>query len=82
MKKTQEEVEELVVILHNNVDQALERENKISDLNVMSENLEKRASYFKTQAVVVKRKEWRKRRRTKLIYAGICATIIIIIIGE
>lgn len=82
MRKTQDQVEELVVILHDNVDQAMERDGKISDLNVLSENLEKRASYFKTQAVVVKRKEWRKRRRAKLIYAGICASIIIIIIGE
>ncbi|KAM7356120.1 vesicle-associated membrane protein 3-like [Cochliomyia hominivorax] len=80
LKKTQEQVDELVEILHDNVGKALERENKLSDLCEISENLEKSANEFKTQAVVVKRQEWRKRMKTKLVFAGICAFLLIIVI--
>ncbi|KAM7356712.1 synaptobrevin-like isoform 1-T2 [Cochliomyia hominivorax] len=80
LQETQEQVEDLVVILRDNVDIALEREHKISDLNVISQNLEKRASTFKFQANVVKRRELKKRRKTKLIYVGIISISIIVII--
>ncbi|XP_046808736.1 vesicle-associated membrane protein 2-like [Lucilia cuprina] len=80
LQQTQEQVDELVEILHDNVDKALERENKLSDLNEISENLEKQASEFKTTAVVVKRKEWHKQMKTKLVFAGLGAILLIIII--
>ncbi|XP_065361293.1 vesicle-associated membrane protein 2-like [Calliphora vicina] len=80
LKQTQVQVDELVEILHDNVGKALDRENKLSDLNEISENLEKSASEFKTQAVVVKRKEWRKHMKTKLVFAGLGAILLLIII--
>ena len=82
LKQTQEQVEELVEILHDNVDKALERDTKLSELNEISENLEKSANAFKTQAVVVKRNQRWKHMKTKLVFAGIAAVIIIIIICE
>ncbi|TMW46533.1 hypothetical protein DOY81_008389 [Sarcophaga bullata] len=80
LKQTQEQVEELVEILHDNVDKALERDNKLSELSEISENLEKSASTFKTQAVVVKRNQRWKHMKTKLVFAGVAAVILIIII--
>lgn len=82
LKKTQEQVDELVEILHDNVGKALERGEKISDLEVISENLERGASEFKTAAVVVKRNEWRKHMKTKLVFAALCAILLLIIIGK
>lgn len=82
LKKTQEQVDELVEILHDNVGKALERGEKISDLEVISENLERGASEFKTAAVVVKRNEWRKHMKTKLVFAALCAILLLIIIRK
>lgn len=72
----------MVEILHENVGKALERENKLSDLQDISESLERRAGEFKKQAVVVKRKEWRKRLKTKLVFAGLLSILFLIIICE
>lgn len=82
LKKTQEQVDELVEILHDNVGKALEREQKISDLVTISENLEKGASEFKHAAVTVKRKEWRKHMKTKIVIAVLCAIVLLIVIRE
>lgn len=68
--------------MHENVGKAMEREHKLSDLNEISERVEKGASEFKTHAVVVKRKEWRKRMKTKLVFAGVFALLFTIIIRE
>lgn len=82
LKKTQEQVDELVEILHDNVGKALERGEKLSDLEVISENLERGASEFKTAAVVVKRNEWRKHMKTKLVFTALCAILLLIIIRK
>lgn len=78
----QNDVDELVEIVHDNMDQAMQRHGKLKDLNVIAGNLERGAGEFKTSSNEVKRKKWRKYMKARIICMGIAVILIIILIGE
>ncbi|XP_065362539.1 vesicle-associated membrane protein 2-like [Calliphora vicina] len=80
LKQTQLQVDELVEILQDTTQQAMNRETKLSHLTEISRDMENNADIFKNHTIDIKRKEWWKHMKTKLVFAGLAALVLIIII--
>lgn len=76
----QREAEEVTVLMKNNVDKVFEREGKLANLEVRSEELKIMASDFQKTAQTVERKTRWEKWRWYFICAAIVLVIVIIII--
>ncbi|XP_037819553.1 vesicle-associated membrane protein 3-like [Lucilia sericata] len=54
LQETQQQVNELIEILSDNVDRALEREHNLTELNEIGENLQRHARDFRTMTSALK----------------------------
>ncbi|XP_032264675.1 vesicle-associated membrane protein 3-like [Phoca vitulina] len=78
LQQTQNQVDEVVDIMKVNVDNVLERDQKLSELDDRADALKAGASQFETIAAKLKRKYWWK--NCKMWVIGIVVVVIIIII--
>lgn len=76
----QREAEEVTVLMKNNVDKVFEREGKLANLEVRSEELKIMASDFQKTAQTVEHKTRWEKWRWYFICAAIVLVIVIIII--
>ena len=58
LRETRKQVDEVVGIMKTNVVKALERDQKLSELDDRAEALEQGASQFKSSSTRLKRKYW------------------------
>ncbi|XP_062515904.1 vesicle-associated membrane protein 4-like [Corticium candelabrum] len=80
VKKVQQQLDDVVDIMHKNIERVVERGEKLEDLQDKSEDLVDSAAAFRTQARRIQRQMWWKRCRMRLILAAIVAAIILIIV--
>lgn len=67
-------------ILQDTAGEAMKRDNNLSHLTEISLNLENNADEFKRQAIGVKKQQWWKHMKTRLVFAGLFAFFLIILI--
>lgn len=80
LKQTQEDVDEVKIIMLDNMNKAREREGKLGELENRADELEKKSKVFCKTAVQVKQKKRLENMKWKLIAAGISAVVIVILI--
>lgn len=81
LQKTQEEVEEVKVIMLDNLNKADERAGKISDLEERADNLlQKSRAFEKTTVKVKQQKQW-ENNKMKIICMAIGIAVGAIVIG-
>lgn len=81
LQKTQEEVEEVKVIMLENLNKADERAGKISDLDERAENLLQKSKGFEKTTVKVKQQKQWENNKMKVIFMAIGIAVGAIIIG-
>lgn len=81
LQKTQEEVEEVKVIMLDNLNKADERAGKISDLEERADNLLLKSKGFEKTTVKVKQKKRWENQKMKVICMAIGIAVGAIIIG-
>ncbi|XP_034022847.1 vesicle-associated membrane protein 3 [Thalassophryne amazonica] len=80
LQQTQVQVDEVVDIMRVNVDKVLERDQKLSELDVRADALQAGAAQFETSAAKLKRKYWWKNCKMWAILIAVIVIIVIIII--
>lgn len=80
LKQTQAQVDEVVGIMRVNVEKVLERDQKLSELDVRADALQHGASQFEQQAGKLKRKQWWANMKMMIIMGIIGVVLLIIII--
>ncbi|XP_029961035.1 vesicle-associated membrane protein 5 [Salarias fasciatus] len=80
LQRTQEEVEEVKVIMLDNMNKADERAGKLSDLDDRAEELLKQGKVFEKKAQKVKEKKMWENKKMKiiLIVAGVVAFVVVL----
>ncbi|XP_038190362.1 vesicle-associated membrane protein 3-like [Arvicola amphibius] len=78
LQQTQNQVDEVVDIMRVNMDKALERDQKLSEIDDRADALQ--ASQLKSSAVKLKRKYWRKNFKMWAIGISVLVIVVIIII--
>lgn len=81
IQQTQENVDEVVDIMRVTVDKALQRDQKLSDLDQRADALQRGALQFKLQARKLKRKHWWANMKMQIIIGVIGVVLLIIIIA-
>lgn len=81
LQKTQEEVDEVKVIMLENLNKADERAGKISDLDERAENLLQKSKGFEKTTVKVKQQKQWENNKMKIIFMAIGIAVGAIIIG-
>ncbi|XP_044771680.1 vesicle-associated membrane protein 3-like [Neomonachus schauinslandi] len=79
LQQTQNQVDEVVDIMKVNVDNVLERDQKLSELDDRADALKAGASQFETIAAKLKRKYWWKNCKMWVIRIVVVVIIIIIV---
>uniref|UniRef100_A0A6B2G7H6 Synaptobrevin (Trinotate prediction) n=1 Tax=Myxobolus squamalis TaxID=59785 RepID=A0A6B2G7H6_MYXSQ len=77
LAETQENVNEVMGIMKQNIEVALERDNKMVDLESKAVNLEEGARSFQKTSVRVNRKMWLQNMKSKILVA----VVVIVAIG-
>merc|ERR1712029_172639 len=72
LDQTRAQVGEVVDVMRVNVEKVLERDSKLTDLNLRADNLQAGANQFQTQATRLKKKYWWQ--NMKLIIIIVSAT--------
>jgi len=80
MEATREEVQQLTGMMRENVMKIQARGEKLEDLEVLSNDLEKGAEIFQTNAGKLKKKKMWEKNKMNLIIGGSVALIVIILI--
>lgn len=80
LAQTQANVDELVGLIHDNINKVAERGVQLSELDNRAEILQREAGHFEQQAGKLKRKYWWQNLKVMLIIGAIVAVVIIIII--
>lgn len=81
LQKTQEEVEEVKIIMLDNLNKADERAGKISDLDERADNLLQKSKGFEKTTVKVKQQKQWENNKMKVIFMAIGIAVGAIIIG-
>ncbi|KAJ3013732.1 hypothetical protein HKX48_005543 [Thoreauomyces humboldtii] len=76
----QGQVDEVIGIMHNNIEKVMARGEKLESLQNKTDDLQQGALQFKRGATKVRRQMWWKDLKLKLIIAAIIIVILIIII--
>jgi len=80
VKRTQDQVDEVVVIMKENVNKVLERDAKLTDIEDKSEGLKEGANRFSKTSTQVKKKMWWKNLKYMLAIIAVIIVIILVII--
>ncbi|OQR69237.1 Vesicle-associated membrane protein 1 [Tropilaelaps mercedesae] len=80
LRKTQEQVDDVVDIMRNNLDKVMERDAKLSDLDERATQLQEGALVFEKQATSLKRKQWWRNMKMRIILGVVFAVVILIIV--
>lgn len=80
VKNTRAELDQVTVIMKENLEKVIERDNNITDVLLSSEDLEYSAGTFKKNTTKLKNKMWWK-NATMGICAGLTCLIVIIVIA-
>ncbi|XP_072289945.1 vesicle-associated membrane protein 5 [Eucyclogobius newberryi] len=81
LQKTQEEVEEVKVIMLDNLNKADERAGKLTDLEERADQMLQKSKVFEKTTVKVKQKKRWEHNRVKIILMAIGIAVGAIIIG-
>ncbi|KAJ3272838.1 hypothetical protein HK104_004383, partial [Borealophlyctis nickersoniae] len=76
----QNQVDEVIGIMHNNIEKVMARGEKLESLQNKTDDLQQGALQFKRGATKVRRQMWWKDLKLKLIIAGVVIVILIVII--
>merc|ERR1712142_586075 len=79
METAQSQVKEVVEVMRNNIDNILERDNKLSALDERATNLEASSNMFQQSSRRLKKKYWWQNLKMKLWLGG-CGIVILITI--
>nr|BAK23255.1 n-synaptobrevin [Gryllus bimaculatus] len=82
LQQTQAQVDEVVDIMKTNVEKALERDQKLSELDDRADALQQGASQFEQQAGKLKRKFWLQNLKMMIIMGVIGLVVLAIIVGK
>jgi vesicle-associated membrane protein 2 len=77
---TQQQVDQVVLIMKDNVEKVLQRDEKLSDIETRSEELQQGATRFEKISTKLKRKFFCKNMRFVMILAVIILIFILIIL--
>jgi len=81
IQENQEKVKEVTSIMRDNLQKVLDRDEKLSELDDMADNLQYGAVQFEQQAVRMRRKMWWRNMRLMLIMGGACFILLVILIA-
>lgn len=81
LQKTQEEVEEVKIIMVDNLNKADERAGKLTDLEERADDLLLHSKTFEKTTVKVKQKKQWENNKMKIILVGIGVGVGLIILG-
>lgn len=76
MQQQQEEVDQVIGIMHKNVEQVLERDSKLSELEERADALQDGSAQFEKQAGALKNKFWLENLKS-MIAMGVVAVIVL-----
>jgi len=79
MKKVQSQVDEVVGIMHQNIEKVINRGDKLEELDDKTDLLQEHAHKFKSGAVRVRKQMWWNNFKIKIIIAAVVISLIIII---
>jgi hypothetical protein len=77
--ETFQRVDEIKQIMHENIQKAIQRDVKLSDLEQSAENLENQASEFQTTTNIVRENALFKKRKWTVVLIAIVLTILAIV---
>jgi len=77
---TQDQVDEVVVIMKDNVNKVLERDAKLTDIEDKSEGLRDGANRFSKTSTQVKKKMWWKNVKYMLAIIAVILVVILVIV--
>ena len=80
LQNTKQQVDEVVLIMKDNIDKVLQRDEKLTDIESRSEELQAGANRFQKVSTKLKQKLWCKNMRFVMILASIFLILIILII--
>ncbi|XP_075911766.1 vesicle-associated membrane protein 4 [Petromyzon marinus] len=78
--QVQGRVDEVVDVMRSNIVRAVERGQKLEELNLQSEELSDSASAFHAQSTRLQRRLWWQQCKMKLVFGAIIVVIILIIV--
>ncbi|XP_053182219.1 vesicle-associated membrane protein 5 [Scomber japonicus] len=81
LKKTQEDVEEVKVIMLDNLNKADERHVKLGDLEYRADELLEKSKGFEKKTNKVKQQKMWENKKVKVIIAVVAATVALVIIA-
>merc|ERR1711976_377024 len=80
IKKTQDEVNQVIDIMRDNVERVIDRDVKLGELDARADALQAGASQFESHATQLRRKYWWKNMRMWLIIGGVCVVVFMLIV--
>jgi hypothetical protein len=80
LNDNKQKVDEVIVIMKDNVDKILQRDEKLSDIEYKTEELQDRASRFKKVSTKLKHKMWCKNIKFMVLLLIILLVFILIIV--
>ncbi|TPX66570.1 hypothetical protein SpCBS45565_g04391 [Spizellomyces sp. 'palustris'] len=78
--QVQNQVDEVIGIMHNNIEKVMARGERLDSLQNKTDDLQQGALQFKRGATKVRRQMWWKDLKLKLIIAAIVIVMLIVII--
>ncbi|KAJ3087273.1 hypothetical protein HK102_011455 [Quaeritorhiza haematococci] len=78
-QQIQNQVDEVIGLMHNNIEKVIARGEKLESLQNKTDDLQQGALQFKRGATKVRRQMWWKDLKLKLIIAGVIIVIIVVI---
>lgn len=79
-KQVQKEVDDVVGIMHENINKVMDRGEKLDSLQTKTEDLQQGALQFKRGASRVRKQMWWKNMKLNLIIAAVVIIILLLII--
>merc|ERR1711997_106005 len=80
INETRKQVNDVVDVMRNNVTKMMEREDKLSDLDRLADNLQNSSIQFASTSRRLKKKMWWENMKMKLVIGGVLVAILLIII--
>lgn len=78
MQETREQLQEVVSVMRNNVEKVIARDQKLGELEDMSENLRDNSVKFERDATRLKRALWWKNAKFMILLAIVIFVLILI----
>ncbi|XP_047448391.1 vesicle-associated membrane protein 5 [Mugil cephalus] len=81
LQQTQEQVEEVKLIMVDNLNKAEEREDKLGDLEVRAEDLQLKSKAFEKTTKQVKQQKQCENKKMKYVFIGVGVAAACVILG-